>query len=89
MTILSCGDQFYGSCQLEAVGSAIPQTSVHSETLHSRCIHVGQACMHYFRAGYVSVGLATFMDLNTLGQKVRQTALDEMTDMIWAPPADV
>ncbi|RVE71807.1 hypothetical protein OJAV_G00055260 [Oryzias javanicus] len=70
VNVLSCGDQLYGSCQLEAVGSAVPQTSVQPETLHSICIRVGRACQHYFSAGYVSVGLATFTDLNTSEQKV-------------------
>ncbi|XP_036068252.1 IQ motif-containing protein H [Oryzias melastigma] len=70
VSVLSCGDQLYGSCQLEAVGSAVPQTSVQPETLHSFCIRVGRACQHYFSAGYVSVGLATFTDLNTTEQKV-------------------
>lgn len=88
VSVLSCGDQLYGSCQLEAVGSAVPQTSVQPETLHSFCIRVGRACQHYFSAGYVSVGLATFTDLNTTEQKVRLRQ-SWMTNMIGVPPADV
>ncbi|XP_041852632.1 IQ motif-containing protein H isoform X2 [Melanotaenia boesemani] len=70
VTMLSCGDQLHGSCQLEAIGTTVPQTSVHPETLHSVCMRVGQTCLQRLIVGYVSVDLATFLDHNTVEQKV-------------------
>ncbi|KAM4572648.1 IQ motif-containing protein H [Odontesthes bonariensis] len=70
VTMLSCGDQLHGSCHLEAIGSTVPQTSIHPETLHSICMHVGQACLQRLIVGYVSVGLATFEDPSSMEQKV-------------------
>ncbi|XP_029288765.1 IQ motif-containing protein H isoform X2 [Cottoperca gobio] len=76
VTMLSCGDQLHGSCQLEAIGSTVPQTSVHPETLQSICMRVGQACLQCLLVGYVSVDLATFMNRNTMEQKVWAIDLD-------------
>uniref|UniRef100_A0A3Q1EPY5 IQ motif containing H n=1 Tax=Acanthochromis polyacanthus TaxID=80966 RepID=A0A3Q1EPY5_9TELE len=76
VTMLSCGDQLHGSCQLEAVGSTVPQTSVHPETLRSICIRVGQACLQRLIVGYVSVDLVTYLDHNTMEQKVWAVDLD-------------
>lgn len=70
VTMLSCGDQLHGSCQLETIGSTIPQTSVRPETLHSICVRVGQACLQRLIIGYVSVDLATFLNHNTMEQRV-------------------
>ncbi|CAG5957946.1 unnamed protein product [Menidia menidia] len=53
VTMLSCGDQLHGSCQLEAIGSTVPQTSVHPETLHSICTRVGQAALKRCVVGHV------------------------------------
>nr|XP_046249615.1 IQ motif-containing protein H isoform X2 [Scatophagus argus] len=74
--MLSCGDQLHGSCQLETIGSTVPQTSVHPETLHSICMRVGQACLRHLIVGYVSVDLVTFLNSNTLEQKVWAIDLD-------------
>ncbi|XP_070686599.1 IQ motif-containing protein H [Pempheris klunzingeri] len=68
--MLSCGDQLHGSCQLEVMGSTVPQTSVNPETLHSTCMRVGQACLQRHIIGYVSVDLVTFLDHSTMEQKV-------------------
>ncbi|XP_054476032.1 IQ motif-containing protein H [Anoplopoma fimbria] len=76
VTMLSCGDQLQGSCQLEAIGSTVPQTSVHPETLQSICMRVGQACLQRLIVGYVSVDLATFLNRNTMEQKVWAIDLD-------------
>ncbi|XP_075946032.1 IQ motif-containing protein H [Anarhichas minor] len=76
VTMLSCGDQLQGSCQLEAIGSTVPQTSVHPETLQSLCMRVGQACLQRLIVGYVSVDLATFLNRNTMEQKVWAIDLD-------------
>ncbi|XP_040893854.1 IQ motif-containing protein H [Toxotes jaculatrix] len=76
VTILSCGDQLHGSCQLEAMGSTVPQSSVNPETLHSICMRVGQACLQRLIVGYVSVDLATFLNHNTMEQKVWAIDLD-------------
>uniref|UniRef100_A0A3Q1C011 IQCH-like ATP-grasp domain-containing protein n=1 Tax=Amphiprion ocellaris TaxID=80972 RepID=A0A3Q1C011_AMPOC len=76
VTMLSCGDQLHGSCQLEAIGSTVPQTSVHPETLRSICNRVGQACLQRLIVGYVSVDLVTFLDHNTMEQKVWAVDLD-------------
>ncbi|XP_039989740.1 LOW QUALITY PROTEIN: IQ motif-containing protein H [Xiphias gladius] len=76
VTMLSCGDQLHGSCQLEAIVSTVPQTSVHPETLHSICMCVGQACLQRLIVGYVSVDLATFLNHNTMEQKVWAIDLD-------------
>ncbi|KAI3371274.1 hypothetical protein L3Q82_023887, partial [Scortum barcoo] len=76
VTMLSCGDQLHGSCQLESVGSTVPQTSVHPETLHSICMRVGQACLQHLMVGYVSVDLATFLNYKTKEQKVWAIDLD-------------
>ncbi|XP_045892621.1 IQ motif-containing protein H isoform X2 [Micropterus dolomieu] len=76
VTMLSCGDQLHGSCQLEAIGSTVPQTSVHPETLHSICMRVGQACLQRLIVGYVSVDLTTFLYHNTMEQKVWAIDLD-------------
>lgn len=73
VTMLSCGDQLHGCCQLEAIGSTVPQTSVNPETLYSICMRVGQACLHRLIVGYVSVDLTTFVSPNTMEQKVRHT----------------
>ncbi|XP_072241235.1 IQ motif-containing protein H [Leuresthes tenuis] len=70
VTMLSCGDQLHGSCHLEVIGSTVPQTSIHPETLHSICMRVGQACLQRFIIGYVSVGFATFVDPSSMEQKV-------------------
>ncbi|XP_037834285.1 IQ motif-containing protein H [Kryptolebias marmoratus] len=70
VTMLSCGDQLHGSCQLEVIGSTVPQTSVHPDALHSICVRVGRACLQHLIVGYVSVGLATYMDNHTKEQKV-------------------
>ncbi|KAG7245397.1 hypothetical protein INR49_010848 [Caranx melampygus] len=75
VTMLSCGDQLHGSCQLEAIGSTVPQTSVHPETLHSICMRVGQTCLQRCITGYVSVDLTTFLNHNTMEQKVWATDL--------------
>ncbi|XP_056273437.1 IQ motif-containing protein H isoform X2 [Pseudoliparis swirei] len=76
VTMLSCGDQLQGSCQLEALGSTVPQTSVHQETLQSICMRVGQACLQRLIVGYVSVDLATFLNRDTMEQKVWAIDLD-------------
>ncbi|XP_042352488.1 IQ motif-containing protein H [Plectropomus leopardus] len=76
VTMLSCGDQLHGSYQLEAICSTVPQTSVHPETLQSICMRVGQACLERHIMGYVSVDLATFLNLNTMEQKVWAIDLD-------------
>ncbi|GAA6221404.1 IQ domain-containing protein H isoform X1 [Lates japonicus] len=76
VTMLSCGDQLHGSCQLETIGSTVPQTSVHPETLHSICMRVGQACLQRLIVGYVSVDLVTFLNHNTMEQKVWAIDLD-------------
>ncbi|KAK2842333.1 hypothetical protein Q5P01_012533 [Channa striata] len=76
VTMLSCGDQLHASCQLEAVGSTVPQTSVHPETLNSICMRVGQACLQRHIVGYVSVDLVTFLSHNTMEQKVWAIDLD-------------
>ncbi|XP_061578766.1 IQ motif-containing protein H [Cololabis saira] len=76
VTMVSCGDQLHGSCHLEPAGSTVPQTSVHAEQLHSICMRVGQACLQRLIVGYVSVGLATFLDHSTLEQKVWAINLD-------------
>jgi len=73
VTMLSCGDQLHGSCHLEVIGSTVPQTSIHPETLHSICMRVGQACLQRLIVGYVSVGFATFVDPSSMEQKVRHT----------------
>ncbi|XP_036963305.1 IQ motif-containing protein H isoform X1 [Acanthopagrus latus] len=76
VTMLSCGDQLHSSCHLETIGSTVPQTSVNPETLHSICMRVGQACLQHLIVGYVSVDLATFVDHNTMEQKVWAIDLD-------------
>ncbi|XP_030280570.1 IQ motif-containing protein H isoform X4 [Sparus aurata] len=76
VTMLSCGDQLHGSCHLETVGSTVPQTSVNPETLRSICMRVGQACLQRLIVGYVSVDLATFVDHNTMEQRVWAIDLD-------------
>ncbi|XP_041795442.1 IQ motif-containing protein H [Chelmon rostratus] len=76
VTMLSCGDQLHGSCQLETIGSTVPQTSVHPETLHSICMRVGQFCLQRLIVGYVSVDLTTFLNHNTMEQKVWAIDLD-------------
>ncbi|KAL6106680.1 iqch [Pungitius sinensis] len=76
VTMLSCGDQLQGSCQLEAIGSTVPQTSVNPETLQSISMRVGQACLQRLIVGYVSVDLATFLNRNTMEQKVWAIDLD-------------
>ncbi|XP_055365677.1 IQ motif-containing protein H isoform X2 [Betta splendens] len=76
VTMLSCGDQLRGSCQLETVGSTVPQTSVHPETLRSICMRVGRACVQRLIVGYVSLDLATFVNHITMEQKVWATDLD-------------
>lgn len=78
VTMLSCGDQLHGSCHLETVGSTVPQTSVNPETLRSICMRVGQACLQRLIVGYVSVDLATFVDHNTMEQKVRHAGLEKL-----------
>ncbi|KAK2917794.1 hypothetical protein Q8A73_004540 [Channa argus] len=70
VTMLSCGDQLHASCQFEAVGSTVPQTSVHPDTLNSICTRVGQACLQRHIIGYVSVDLVTFLNHDTMEQKV-------------------
>ena len=80
VTMLSCGDQLHGSCHLETVGSTVPQTSVNPETLRSICMRVGQACLQRLIVGYVSVDLATFVDHNTMEQKVRHAGLEKLWD---------
>uniref|UniRef100_A0A8C3AHF3 IQ motif containing H n=1 Tax=Cyclopterus lumpus TaxID=8103 RepID=A0A8C3AHF3_CYCLU len=76
VTMLSCGDQLQGSCQLEAIGSTVPQTSVQQETLKSICMRVGQACLQRLIVGYVSVDLTTFLNRKTMEQKVWAIDLD-------------
>ncbi|XP_059191860.1 IQ motif-containing protein H [Centropristis striata] len=76
VTMLSCGDQLHGSCQLATIGSTVPQTSVHPETLQSICMRVGHACLQRLIVGYVSVDLATFLNPNTMEQKVWAIDLD-------------
>ncbi|XP_053282408.1 IQ motif-containing protein H [Pleuronectes platessa] len=76
VTVLSCGDQLHGSCQLEAVGCTVPQTSVHPETLHSICTRVGRACLQRCIVGHVSVDLATFLNHDTMEQEVWAIDLD-------------
>ncbi|XP_014865670.1 PREDICTED: IQ domain-containing protein H isoform X1 [Poecilia mexicana] len=76
VTILSWGDQLHGCCHLDIVGSIIPKTSVHLETLHSICMRVAHACKQNYIIGYVSVGLATFVDHSTMKQKIWGIDLD-------------
>ncbi|XP_034540895.1 IQ motif-containing protein H isoform X2 [Notolabrus celidotus] len=76
VTMLSCGDQLHGSCQLESLGSTVPQTSVHPDTLNSICVRVGQACLQRHIVGYISLDLATFVNPNTMEQKVWAIDLD-------------
>lgn len=72
--MLSCGDQLPGPCQLESLGSTVPQTSVPPDTLNSICMQVGQACLQRCILGYVSLDLASFVDPNTMTQKVRRSS---------------
>ncbi|XP_029910592.1 IQ motif-containing protein H [Myripristis murdjan] len=76
VTMLSCGDQLHGSCQLETVGSSVPQTSVCPGTLHSICMRVGQVCLQRHIIGHVSLDLATFLNPTTLEQEVWAIDLD-------------
>ncbi|CAJ1056604.1 IQ motif-containing protein H isoform X2 [Xyrichtys novacula] len=76
VTMLSCGDQLHGSCQLESLGSTVPQTSVPPDILNSICISVGQACLQRRIVGHISLDLATFVDPNTMEQKVWAIDLD-------------
>ncbi|KAF7667156.1 hypothetical protein LDENG_00074110 [Lucifuga dentata] len=76
VTMLSCGDQLHGSCQLETIGSSVPQTSVRPDILTTLCMRVGQACLHHSIIGYVSVDLATFLDHSTMEQKVWAIDMD-------------
>ncbi|XP_014195355.1 IQ motif-containing protein H isoform X4 [Haplochromis burtoni] len=76
VTMFSCGDQLHGGCKLEAIGSIVPQSSVHPETLHSICTRVGRACLQRRIVGYVSVDLVTFLDHNTMEKKVWAVDLD-------------
>ncbi|XP_063336452.1 IQ motif-containing protein H [Pelmatolapia mariae] len=76
VTMLSCGDQLHGGCKLESIGSIVPQSSVHPETLHSICTRVGRACLQRRIVGYVSVDLVTFLDHNTMEKKVWAVDLD-------------
>ncbi|XP_005470723.1 IQ motif-containing protein H isoform X4 [Oreochromis niloticus] len=76
VTMLSCGDQLHGGCKLEAIGSIVPQSSVHPETLNSICTRVGRACLQRCIVGYVSVDLVTFLDHNTMEKKVWAVDLD-------------
>lgn len=69
--MLSCEDHFGGSCPLKTLGSTVPQTSVHPETLHSICPRVGKACLQHRVIGYVSVDLVAFLDHKAMEQKVR------------------
>lgn len=73
VSMLSYGDQLHGSCQLETVGSSVPQTSVCPDALRSICTRVGQACQRRLITGYVSLDLATFLDPSTLEQRVRHS----------------
>ncbi|PWA30501.1 hypothetical protein CCH79_00015298 [Gambusia affinis] len=70
VTLLSWGDQLHGYCHLDIVGAIIPKTSVHLEILHSICMHVAHVCQQKCIMGYVSVGLATFVDHSTMKQKI-------------------
>lgn len=85
VTMLSCGDQLHGSCQLKTIGTTFPQTSIQPGTLHSICMRVGQACLQRHVIGYVSVDLVTFMDHKTMQQKVRmsetQSELDKLMQL--------
>lgn len=88
VTIQSWGDQLHGYCHLDIVGSIIPKTSVHLETLHSICMRVAYVCQQNYIMGYVSVGLATFVDHSTMKQKVRLKKVKRRTQgvmihMIW------
>uniref|UniRef100_A0A3B5KSB2 IQ motif containing H n=1 Tax=Xiphophorus couchianus TaxID=32473 RepID=A0A3B5KSB2_9TELE len=76
VTIQSWGDQLHGYCHLDIVGSIIPKTSVHLETLHSICMRVAYVCQQNCIMGYVSVGLATFVDHSTMKQKIWGIDLD-------------
>uniref|UniRef100_A0A3B4GBA5 IQ motif containing H n=1 Tax=Pundamilia nyererei TaxID=303518 RepID=A0A3B4GBA5_9CICH len=76
VTMFSCGDQLHGGCKLEAIGSIVPQSSVHPETLHSICTRVGRACLQRRIVGYVSVDLVSFLDHNTMEKKVWAVDLD-------------
>uniref|UniRef100_A0A3Q3VNS2 IQCH-like ATP-grasp domain-containing protein n=1 Tax=Mola mola TaxID=94237 RepID=A0A3Q3VNS2_MOLML len=76
VTMLSCEDQFGGSCPLKTLGSTVPQTSVHPETLHSICPRVGKACLQHRVIGYVSVDLVAFLDHKAMEQKVWAIDLD-------------
>ncbi|XP_068169967.1 IQ motif-containing protein H isoform X2 [Antennarius striatus] len=76
VTMLSCGDQLQDSCQLKALGSTVPQTSVNPENLLSICMRVGEACLQRLIVGYISVDLATFLNHNTMEQKVWAVDLD-------------
>ncbi|XP_074533228.1 IQ motif-containing protein H [Halichoeres trimaculatus] len=76
VTMLSCGDQLHGSCQLESLGSTVPQTSVPPDTLISICMRVGQACLKQRILGHISLNLASFVNSNTMEQKVWAIDLD-------------
>ncbi|XP_054892820.1 IQ motif-containing protein H isoform X2 [Poeciliopsis prolifica] len=76
VTILSWGEQLHGYCHLDIVGSIIAKTSVHQETLHSICMRVAHVCQQNYIMGYVSVGLATFVDHSTMTQKIWGIDLD-------------
>ncbi|KAM3869947.1 IQ motif-containing protein H [Diretmus argenteus] len=76
VTMLSCGDQLHGSCQLETIGSSVPQSSVCPGTLHAICMRVGRACLQRRIIGYVSLDLATFLNHRTSEQKVWALDLD-------------
>ncbi|XP_065812715.1 IQ motif-containing protein H [Labrus bergylta] len=76
VAMLSCGEQLHDSCDLESLGSTVPQTSVHPDSLNSICMRVGQTCLQRLIVGYISMDLVTFVNPNTMEQKVWAIDLD-------------
>ncbi|XP_053319756.1 IQ domain-containing protein H [Spea bombifrons] len=74
--MVSCGDQIHGTSPLERVGSSVPQCSVPPSTLTSICNSIGEACKVRGILGYLSVDLLSFIDPQSLEQKVWATDLD-------------
>lgn len=70
VSIVSCGDQIHAESPLSCWGVSIPQASVEASILNKACYRIADSCKSRGIMGYYSVDFVTFIDPDTLQQRL-------------------
>ncbi|XP_064607991.1 IQ domain-containing protein H-like isoform X2 [Liolophura sinensis] len=70
ITMVCCGDQIHAETPFACWGVSVPQASVEPDILNDTCKRIGMACKSRGVMGYFSVDFVTFIDSQTMEQKL-------------------